>query len=560
MRRAAADLQSNAELKTDVVVVGAGPIGIVTALELTRAGHRVTLVESGYVDVSEAAQRLTDSPGGDDPFHVAKELAVRRQVGGTTVLWGGRCVPFDPVDFEVRPVQPDPLWPVQYKEMAQYLKRACRWSVCGDAVFNARHQPGLADRDMVPFLPDGEIRSTDLERWSLPTRFGKVYREALESDPRLDLITDLTCTEIVCSADGSAVDHLELRSLEKAQATIRAKYYVLANGGLEATRLLMHSDAVHKGGIGNHSNHLGRWYMAHVEGRVARMHLTTPADQTIHDHEKDPDGVYVRRRFTFAPEFQRDQRLSNAAIWIVNPEMGDATHGSGILSGVYLTLISPLGKYMLAEAIRRAGTKTSRPGTLRQHLANIVRDLVPAAGFAVSFVYARFLRRGRKAPGFFVRSASNVYPLHYHGEHLPHYDSHVELSPQRDALGVRRLRTRLQFSDEDISSVGRAMKYLDAYLRKHCVGYLEYLDDDVDASVRKYLIGTAGYHQSGTTRMSARPEDGVVTPDLAVHGVPNLYVSSTSVLPTSGQANPTLTGIAFAIRLAEHLDSQLMRG
>ena len=557
MRRAAADLQPDAELITDVVVVGAGPIGIVTALELTRAGHRVTLLESGDVDLSEAAQRLTDSAGGDDPFHVTRELAVRRQLGGTSVLWGGRCVPFDPVDFEVRPVQPDPLWPIPYEEMARYLQSACRWSVCGDAVFSARQVPGLADRDIIPGLPDGEIRSTDLERWSLPTKFGKEYRKAMDSDPRLDLITGLTCTEIVCAVGGSSVDHLELRSLAGAQATIRAEYYVLANGGLEATRLLMHSDVVHKGGIGNHSNHLGHWYMAHVEGRVARIHLTTPPEHTIHDHEKDTDGVYVRRRFTFASEFQRDQRLSNAAIWIVNPEMGDATHGSGILSGVYLMLISPLGKYMLAEAIRRAGTETSRPGTLRQHLTNILRDLVPAVRFAVTFTYARFLRRGRKAPGFFVRSASNVYPLHYHGEHLPHYHSYVELSEQRDALGVRRLRTRLHFSDEDVSSVGRAMQHLDTYLRKHGVGHLEYLDEDVDASVRKYLIGRTGYHQSGMTRMSAKPENGVVTPDLAVHGVPNLYVSSTSILPTSGQANPTLTGIAFAIRLAEHLDLQL---
>lgn len=56
--------------------------------------------------------------------------------------------------------------------------------------------------------------------------------------------------------------------------------------------------------------------------------------------------------------------------------------------------------------------------------------------------------------------------------------------------------------------------------------------------------------------MSARPEDGVVDADCRVHGTDNLYIASTSVLPTSSQANPTLTGIAMALRLADHLCGQ----
>ena len=53
--------------------------------------------------------------------------------------------------------------------------------------------------------------------------------------------------------------------------------------------------------------------------------------------------------------------------------------------------------------------------------------------------------------------------------------------------------------------------------------------------------------------MSVDPKDGVVDTDCRVHGVSNLYVASASVFPTSGQANPTLTLLALAFRLAEHL-------
>ena len=66
-----------------------------------------------------------------------------------------------------------------------------------------------------------------------------------------------------------------------------------------------------------------------------------------------------------------------------------------------------------------------------------------------------------------------------------------------------------------------------------------------------------GFHQAGTTRMSASPADGVVDQNLAVHGMPNVYVASSSTFVTSGQANSTFMIVAFAVRLADHLARQL---
>lgn len=539
-------------IRTDVVVVGAGPIGIATALELARAGVEVAIVESGLDRNDRSAQELAvfDSRQ-DDYFHSPSELAVRRQVGGTSALWGGRCVKFDAIDYEDRPITARAPWPIGYEDVEPYLQRACDWAGCGRALFNARDIPEVANRDMVRGLPDEQVRTTDLERWSLPTRFGREYRAALRNTPNLEVWTGLTCTEVVTTESGCAVDHLVVKALDGRQGKVIATDYVIATGGLEATRLLLASDRHHPAGLGNAGGHLGRWYMSHVEGRVARVHFTT--DDVIYEHERDREGVYIRRRFTFSPQLQRDLGMPNAAVWIVNPPISDPAHGSGILSGVYLTLISPLGRFLVAAAIREAHTKTAGKPRILAHLRNIVLDLGPSIRFAIGFSYARFLRRGRKAPGFFVKGAGNSYALHYHGEHLPHWESRVELTDQRDALGVRKIRTHMHFSDADYGSVRKAIALIDDHLRRHNVGYVEWRDDDVEASVHAFMQGYAGFHQAGTTRMSATPDGGVVDQHLQVHGVRGLYVASTSVLPTSSQANPTLLGIALGVRLAERL-------
>jgi choline dehydrogenase-like flavoprotein len=57
----------------------------------------------------------------------------------------------------------------------------------------------------------------------------------------------------------------------------------------------------------------------------------------------------------------------------------------------------------------------------------------------------------------------------------------------------------------------------------------------------------------GTTRMHATPEHGVVDENSRVHGTSNLFVAGSSVFPSGGYANPTLTIIALTLRLGDHL-------
>jgi choline dehydrogenase-like flavoprotein len=553
-------------LDADLAVVGAGPAGIVTALEVANAGFDVVLVESGERRYRPEIQRLADAAAWDPHRHAPMSMATRRQVGGASVIWGGRCVPFDPVDFEPRSSVRDSSWPLTYGELLPFFQRACDWLRCGRAVFDAREIEHLACKTLVPGLGDGDTRASSLERWSLPTNFGREYASRLKQSGRIRLVTGLSCTEVVRSPGDSHVELLEARTLDGKGVRIRARRYVIACGGLETTRLLLASRRGPRDeGLGNHSGHLGRWYMGHLEGVVANVRFTTPSRDTIYGYEQDADGVYVRRRLSFSREFILEEQLPNIVAWLANPPPADPTHDSGPLSFAYLALASSLGPLLAPDAQRRSLTGDDVPGApyaptkkgpVHAHLQNILRELGPTARFVGGFGYRRFIAR-RRVPGFFIRNSANVYPLQYHGEHLPNADSRVTLADERDAVGMPRLRIDLRFSPEDIDGVIRAHRCWDAYLRSSGCGRLEYLAEDVEAAIGEQAGG--GFHQMGTTRMSVRQADGVVTPQLAVHGFDDLFVASSSAFVTASQANSTFMVIVLALRLADHLRSALAR-
>ncbi len=541
-------LPEQSQLEAEVAVVGGGPAGIVTALELARAGHHVVVLESGGNRPEGQPQRLGATETGSDGFHIPGSAANRRQLGGTTVIWGGRCVPFDPVDFEPRDFA-GARWPIGFSDLSPHFAHACRYLRCGQDRFDAQEIPELAGPTLVPGLPDGDVRTSALERWSLPTNFGRHYRRDLRDSPRIRLVLHQTVTRVVLDPGRGTVQRLETCGPDGRRASVRARRYVLACGGLETTRLLMASR------VGDHSGHLGRWYMAHPQGTIAAAQFSTPPRATIYSHERDRDGVYVRRRFSFSREFVTEQGLPSFAAWLVNPTLADARHGNGILSLVYLALASPAGPLLASQRLREGHLGERGGADLPAHVRNLLREPARAARFAGSFTYGRYLRRGRRVPGFSTYSPSNRYPLQYQSEHRPHRQSRVTLTDQLDELGVPRLRTQLHFDQSDVDGVLEAHRHIDEYLRRHGCGRLDYLTDDPAGGVRDQLL--AGCHQAGTTRMSARPEDGVVDANLAVHGVGNLHVASSSAFVTSGHANPTFTILTLALRLADHLRREL---
>ena len=161
------------------------------------------------------------------------------------------------------------------------------------------------------------------------------------------------------------------------------------------------------------------------------------------------------------------------------------------------------------------------------------------------------------------RGRSGIFAV-IRAEQSPNYNSRIQLSSERDALGVPQANLDWQLQDIDKRSVRVLMETLGEELRRLGHGDVKpsqwlYSPDTIwktDPLISAHPIG--GYHNMGGLRMSANPRDGVVDANCKLHDSPNLYVAGSSVFPTGGWANPTITIMSLALRLGVHLRQKLI--
>jgi choline dehydrogenase-like flavoprotein len=103
----------------ETIIIGSGPAGLTLAMELARLGRPSLVLESG-VAAPGAAQELSAADIVDPSRHDSMSVAVARRLGGASNLWGGRCLPLDPIDFEPRAFTGGARWPIGYEDIAPF--------------------------------------------------------------------------------------------------------------------------------------------------------------------------------------------------------------------------------------------------------------------------------------------------------------------------------------------------------------------------------------------------------------------------------------------------------
>ena len=541
----AANIPSRSVIPCEICIVGAGPAGITLALELAKTGKRIILLEAGGLKSSGKSLELYRGELADPARHLPLDSDRYRQLGGTSALWGGRCIPFNTIDFETRDYVPHSGWPLSKEDLDPYYRKAHKYCECGDYLYRTDDALPEGPAKMIPGFNGHAVISNTIERWSPPTNFGKAYKKTLQDFPNIRVIMNAVCLSIDVSDSGAEVSSLTVGRFKKEGFIIKPQTTVLCGGGLEVTRLLLASNKVHKTGLGNHSDWLGRGYMCHICGSIARIRF---ADKVvpIYGYELDKDGVYCRRRLCISENAQREQKLLNSYLLLDRPLLSDPGHGSGLFS---LTFIA---KKMLQRDRTRVPFK-GKYALYWRHLINILKGSPEVLSVLPRWCRNRFIQ-GRRIPSLLQKSKNNEYHLYYHTEQIPNPDSRITLSDKVDVFGVPRLFVDYRIAEQDVESICLTHQLIDKELRDSGCGELIYESDDPAAVIRGHqaMLG----HHIGTTRMAVNDSDGVVNENCQVHGIPNLFIASSSVFPTSGQANPTLTIVALAIRLAAHIEGK----
>ncbi len=537
-------------LLVDICIVGAGAAGIAFALQFADSATTVLLLESGGLRAEPDTNALNEGTVADEKLHSAPNRYRERRFGGTTTIWGGRCMPFDPIDFEPREYVANSGWPIAYESLHAYYVRANRLCEAGEFSYLAHDALRCADRPMIDGFEGRYFTSDTLERFSCPTDFGARYGHRLQSARNITVLLHANVTSICSTAAGNEVESLRVQTLGGKRLTARATHFVLAAGGLETARLLLASRDVHSRGIGNEHDLVGRYYMCHLAGTIGAISISRALDAVNHAYQISEEGIYCRRRLALKPDVQRAQRLGNFIARLHHPRITDPAHRNAILSALYFG--KPFISYEYSKRLH--GGENLSWSTRLKHLRNVSTGLPDVAAFAWHMLRDRKLA-ARKFPSIIIKSKANLYSLDFHAEQQPNPSSRVSLGAEADALGMPRIHIDWRYTEGDVDTVQRSLELLSEDFRQSGVGVFDYDPSTVEFEMTRY--GAYGGHHIGTARMGNDPRTSVVDADCRVHGIANLFVNGAATFPTSSQANPTLTVVALSLRLAEHLKTQL---
>jgi len=535
------DLESDdlpESISADICIIGGGAAGISMAVELAGTRWQVALLEAGGESPDSRTQAIYEGKNvGRDyfPLHAART----RSFGGTTHQWGGWSVPLAPGDLRQRDWVPHSGWPIPWQELERFYDRA--QELC--EIDRLDFDPHAWLEPNFPLLPiDDSLLEHYLYKWSPadphrpPTNFGVAYRDHLRDSDNIQVVLHANVIDFQCTESVEHVNTTIARSLAGDTLRVEASVFVLAVGGLETPRLLLSSNSQMPEGLGNQNDLVGRYFMEHLEGIAGHILIDkTNNARWLTSYEKrllPNERVSVSAALRPSDRIQAEKRILAAALVL----RSQTDQQSGYVSAKRIAL-----------ALR--GEEKSR---YARDLANVLTDLDEVA---------LWIHHRRKGTNYEFPITKDPVKIWFNSEQAPNPDSRVYLTDDVDELGMRKIALDWQLGALEKKTLREATMIFAGEigrLKKMRVKLEEWLVAAGDDMPTSKVWG--GWHHMGTARMSDSPTTGVVDPDCRVYGLDNFFLAGSAVFPTGGYANPTLTLIALAVRLARHIDATLTVG
>lgn len=470
----------------DYCVIGTGPAGMACISVLAATGKKVLLLEGGKDEITIDSQELYEGTNSGDPYYDLSTTRLR-YFGGTSNHWAGWSRTLDPWDFDKKGNH-DTQWPISKQDLDIYLKEASAVLEIPDI---PQDRPlGDSGLNRFDFVWSPPVKH--LNRY-FPVRFLSKYFDRMVAHRNVSLVLDANVTSL--ETNGSSVTGAHIANFSGDRKKVRAKYFILATGGIENSRILLWSNQLSNGQLVKNDSSLGRYWMEHP-------HFTL-GSALIDSHFMNDTASSQRRRHFFAPT--------------------PAT----------------MKKYDILNCGLRI--KVQKDEETREIIRNITK------------VAPEF---GRKSLESFDNKSIIGVSVRAAWEQEPTKINRISLGDEKDALGMPRTNLHWIKNETDRRTARTTAQLFGEYLAKQNLGRV-HLDPWVlgegDFPEEDEL---GGRHHMGGTRMAATADKGVVDLNCKVFGQNNLYIAGSSLFPSGGHCNPTLSIVQLAIRLGTHLKNK----
>jgi choline dehydrogenase-like flavoprotein len=496
----AARASDQTTLDADVCIIGGGVTGLALAAELASRPVTVVVVESGSDRLDPAAQLLNSAVVEGDA-HAGLTTSRHRQVGGSSHLWNtlvrgssfAKYVPLDPLDFRGERGRPD--WPIGYVDIEPFYLRA--QTLAGLGRFD--YKPSGWNLPNSPIPNDHPVVESRVYQVGPRSRFCEHLPNIVRLAENITLCQSATAVGL--RWQDQEVVGVDAVGRSGSRLAVNARSFVLAGGGVENARMLLVE--ARAGRLRDESGWLGRGFMEHPRDHT--MIISSTSQQLFRRLEffdtKRNDGSFVAGRMALREEAVTGHDLLNASVSIL-----------------------PVGPH-IRPFHWRVDALAKRFGWAAQWPPGYGWSLLPGP-----------IRRFR---GF---------QLVINLEEFPSADNRLVLDAETDHLGVPRVRLLRKWQCADAARLDRLRTMLSRSLADMGLGPVH--------MAAATIPNPDSHHHLGLTRMGRDSKSGVTDQYGRVFGAANLFVTGPSTFPSGGWANPTLTSIALAIRLADQLIPQ----
>ncbi len=452
-----------------IAIFGSGPAGITTALELEKKNIKCLLIEAGDENYSEISQKFYEGKIVGD---LITDLSTSRlrQFGGTSGHWGGWSKPMEKYNFD--------LWPLNASDLNIYLKRTCE-------ILNINNQ--FRKSSLNEFFNQVEFQYSTVG-------FADKFKNHINKSNNIFLVLNTQLSHFVGSNNNTDYAICITNSVIKK---IRAKYFVLACGGIENSRILLWTRKQNQGFIDNELP-IGKYWMNHPwilggKGIISKKKLKKKMKNNFLEY----DGVI---------HFAAKKEL------IIKKEI--------LSAGIYMSAKEDMKLYK-----------------------EIVKDILCVAPEYGRKIAAKLYKKSLKCGNVFMNL-----------EEDPNPNNKIILDEEKDKFGIPRVKLYYKKSRHSLKAAKLVLEEFANLCRNEDLGRIAIKDSIYNL---EEFDSMAANHHIGGTRMGVNKSDSVVNIDLNVHNINNLYVSGSSNFVTSGYRNPTFTIVNFAIRLAEKINERL---